>query len=152
MLTAASDDQVSYVNAPQLASERGMDVKESTTTTAQDYVNLIEVRGGEHSVSGTIGGDRGEPRIVAIDGHKVDVPPVSHLLVVRNDDRNGMVALVARTLAEAGVGIENMSLGKSPDAPTALMAIATYETVPAATLDQLRAADGISGVAAVDEV
>jgi D-3-phosphoglycerate dehydrogenase len=152
VLTAASDDQVSYVNAPQLASERGMDVKESTTTTAQDYVNLIVVQGGEHSVSGTIGGDRGEPRIVAVDGHKVDVPPVSHLLVVRNDDRNGMVALVARTLAEAGVGIENMSLGKSPDAPTALMAIATYETVPAATLDQLRAADGISGVAAVDEV
>ena len=152
VLTAASDDQVSYVNAPQLATERGMDVKESTTTAAQDYVNLITLQGGGHSVSGTIGGDRGEPRIVAVDGHKVDVPPVSHLLVVRNDDRNGMVALVARTLAEAGVGIENMSLGKSPDAPTALMAIATYEAVPAATLDQLRAADGISGVAAVDEV
>ncbi|MEO5680757.1 MAG: NAD(P)-dependent oxidoreductase, partial [Acidimicrobiales bacterium] len=151
LLAAASDDQVSYVNAPQLASERGLEVKESTTTVAQDYVNLIVVRGGEHSVSGTIGGDRGEPRIVAVDGHKVDVPPVSHLLIVRNDDRNGRVALVARTLDGAGVGIENMSLGKAPDAPTALMAIATYQAVPATTLEELRSADGILGVAAVDE-
>ena len=125
--------------------------KESTTTTAQDYVNLIAVRGGEHSVSGTIGGHRGEARIVDVDGHKVDVPPVSHLLVVRNDDRNGMVALVAGILAEGGVGIENMSLGKSPDAPTALMAIATYDTVPEATIERLQIAEGIFGVAAVDE-
>jgi len=151
LLAAASDDQVSYVNAPQLAAERGLEIKESTTTAAQDYVNLIVVRSGEHSVSGTIGGHRGEPRIVEVDGHKVDVPPVSHLLVVRNDDRNGMVALVAATLAEAGVGIENMGLGKSPDTPTALMAIATYDTVPEAALDRLRAADGIFGVAAIDE-
>jgi len=151
LLTAASDDQVSYVNAPQLASERGLEVKETTTSVAQDYVNLIVVRGGDHSVAGTIGGDRGEPRIVAVDDHKVDVPPVSHLLVVRNDDRNGMVAMVAQTLADAGVGIENMSLGKSPDTPTALMAIATYGAVPASTLEQLRAAEGISGVAAVDD-
>jgi len=151
LLAAASDDQVSYVNAPQLAAERGLEVKESTTTAAQDYVNLIVVRSGEHSVSGTIGGHRGEPRIVEVDGHKVDVPPVRHLLVVRNDDRNGMVALVAATLAEAGVGIENMGLGKSPDAPTALMAIATYDKVPEAALDRLRAADGIFGVAAIDE-
>ena len=151
LAAGASDDQVSYVNAPQLAAERGLDVKESTTTTAQDYVNLISVKGGEHSVSGTIGGHRGEARIVDVDGHKVDVPPVSHLLVVRNDDRNGMVALVAGILAEGGIGIENMSLGKSPDAPTALMAIATYEAVPADTLERLRVADGIFGVAAVDE-
>jgi len=151
LLAAASDDPVSYVNAPQLAAERGLDVKESTTMTAQDYVNLISVSGGEHSVSGTIGGHRGEPRIVDIDGHKVDVPPVSHLLVVRNDDRNGMVALVAATLSEAGVGIENMALGKSPDAPTALMAIATYDAVPEPTLEKLRVADGIFGVAAIEE-
>jgi len=151
LLAAASDDQVSYVNAPQLAAERGLEIKESTTATAQDYVNLIAVRSGAHSVSGTIGGNRGEPRIVEVDGHKVDVPPVSHLLVVRNDDRNGMVALVAGTLASAGVGIENMGLGKSPDAPTALMAIATYGAVPEATLEQLRNAEGIFGVAAIDE-
>lgn len=151
LLAAASDDQVSYVNAPQLAAERGLVVKESTTTTAQDYVNLISVKGGEHSVSGTIGGHRGEARIVDVDGHKVDVPPVSHLLIVRNDDRNGMVALVAGILAEGGVGIENMSLGKSPDAPTALMAIATYDSVPEGTLERLRVADGIFGVAAIDE-
>jgi D-3-phosphoglycerate dehydrogenase len=151
VFAAATTEQVSYVNAPQLAAEQGLEVKETVTTQTQEYVNLVVVNGGEHSVSGTLAGLRSEPRIVAIDGHKVDVPPAQNLLVVRNDDRNGMVAAVANALAEGGVGIENMALGKSPGAPTALMAIATYGPTPEAVLESLRATEGILGVAAVSE-
>jgi D-3-phosphoglycerate dehydrogenase len=151
VFSAATTEPVSYVNAPQLAAEQGLDVKESVTTQTQEYVNLLVVKGGEHSVSGTLAGLRSEPRIVAIDGHKVDVPPAQNLLVVRNDDRNGMVAAVATTLSQGDVGIENMALGKSPDAPTALMAIATYGPTPDAVLEQLRATEGILDVAAVSE-
>ena len=43
-----SDEPVSYVNAPQLAEEHGVEVRETSTTTARDYVNLITVRGGDH--------------------------------------------------------------------------------------------------------
>ena len=54
-----SDEPVSYVNAPQLAEERGIAVRESKTTTAHDYVNLITVRGGEHALAGTLVGPAG---------------------------------------------------------------------------------------------
>jgi predicted regulator of amino acid metabolism with ACT domain len=60
-----------------------------------------------------------------------------------------MVAKVAVTLADAGIGIQNMALGKSPDAPTALMLIATYGPVPDAVVTMLRSEDGILDVAAV---
>ena len=39
------------MNAPQLAEERGIDVRETTTTHAHDYVNLISLRGGVHSLA-----------------------------------------------------------------------------------------------------
>ena len=148
---AGSQEPVSYVNAPGLAEERGLKVMESSTPTAQDYRNLVVVRGGDHAVSGTLAGLRYEPRVVMVDGHKVDVPPADHLLVIRNDDRNGMLALVTGELAGAGVGIANMALGQSPDAPTALMAIATKQAVPADIVARLRAADGILDVAVVEE-
>ncbi len=51
-------EPVSYVNAPQLAAERGLEVRETSTVTAHDFVNLITLRGGGHSVAGTLAGPR----------------------------------------------------------------------------------------------
>ena len=64
-----SEEPVSYVNAPQLAEERGIEVRDTTTATAHDYVNLITLRGGEHAIAGTLAGLKGEPRIVMVDDH-----------------------------------------------------------------------------------
>src|SRR5207237_3675072 len=75
LLRAGSEEPVSYVNAPQLAEERGVEVRETTSSTARDYVNLVSLRGGAHAVAGTLGGPRSEPRIVMVDDHSIDVPP-----------------------------------------------------------------------------
>ena len=68
---------VSYVNAPQLAEQRGLQVRESSTATSHDYKSLITLRSGSHSVAGTLitAGLRTEPRIVIVDEHMVEVPP-----------------------------------------------------------------------------
>ena len=47
-----SDEQVTYVNAPQLAKNYGLEVRETNCATAADFVNLVTVRGGGHSISG----------------------------------------------------------------------------------------------------
>ena len=91
---------MTYVNAPQLAESLGVEVKEIKTSTAHDFVNLVTLRGGDHAVAGTLAGVRGEPRIVMLDGHTVEVPPANHLLVVRNDDRPGMIGLVTSSLGQ----------------------------------------------------
>ena len=150
LLAAGSNlDPVSYVNAPQLAAERGLEWKESRTSVAHDHVNLITLRGGHHSVAGTLTGMRFEPRIVMVDDHSVDVPPARHMLVVRNDDRIGMAALVTGAVAEAGVNLADMALGRSPAGDTALMVLATDTLVPAPALDRLRSSPGILDVHAV---
>ncbi len=146
------DEPVSYVNAPQLAEERGIDVRETATSTAQDYVNLITVRTPQHSLAGTLVGLRAQPRIVMIDDHTVDVPPAPHMLIVRNDDRPGMIGLVGSSLGRAGVNIADMDVGQSAEGVSALMIISTAEAVPPELQDEIRSADGIVSVDAIDLV
>ncbi len=108
VLGTNTDEPVSYVNAPQLASERGLEVRETNSTSPHDYVNLITLRGGEHTVAGTLAGAKAEPRLVMVDGHVVEVPPANHMLVVRNDDRVATdqaapAEVLTRLAAEPGI-------------------------------------------------
>src|SRR5262249_4833911 len=81
-----SDEPVSFVNAPQLAADQGIDVRESSSTSAHDYVNLITIRSGEHSLAGTLVGLKGDARIVMVDDHTIDTPTATHMLIVTNAD------------------------------------------------------------------
>jgi D-3-phosphoglycerate dehydrogenase len=147
-----SDEPVSYVNAPKMAAESGIEVRESATTTAHDYVNLVTVRNADHSLAGTLVGLKGDPRIVTVDDHTVDAPPAKHMLIVRNADQPGVIGTVGSILGAAGVNIADMHVGQSASGESALMVIATSQPTPSAVQDQLRAAEGINSVAAVDLV
>ncbi|MGH9227371.1 MAG: phosphoglycerate dehydrogenase [Acidimicrobiales bacterium] len=141
-----TDEPVSYVNAPRIAGERGVEVRDTSTATAHDYVNLVTIRGGDHSIAGTLVGLRGAPRIVMLDGHTIDLPPAKNMLVVRNDDRPGMIAFVAGVLADAGVNIDDMHLGRSDRGEAAVQVIATDVAVPSEVQDAIRAGDGVVSV------
>jgi D-3-phosphoglycerate dehydrogenase len=125
-------------------------VRETSTVTAHDYVNLITLRSGDHSVAGTLTGPRTEPRLVMMDDHDVEVPPAPHMLVVRNDDRAGMIGTVGTVLGEAGVSISSMAVGPSAVGNTALMVLSTDRQVPDEALVLMRANPGISDVHTVE--
>ena len=146
----SSEEPVSYVNAPQLAAERGLEVRETSTSTSRDYVNLVTVRNGVHSLAATLVGLRHEPRIVLVDEHTVDTPPSRHMLVVRNDDRPGVIGRVGTILGDAGVNIADMHVGRSPAGESALMVIATSGPVPADAVAALNAAEGIVAVHTIE--
>src|SRR3984893_8720033 len=143
IFSAGTEEPVSYVNAPQLAAERGLEVREVSTTTAREYVNLVTLRSPEHSIAGTLCGTRSEARIVLVDDHTVEVPPAEHMLIVRNDDRPGMIGLVGVALGEAGVSISSMDVDPSRTEGTALMVLSTDRAIPDDTFARLQATDGI---------
>jgi D-3-phosphoglycerate dehydrogenase / 2-oxoglutarate reductase len=149
MFGRVTDEPVSYVNAPRIASDRGVEVRDTSTATAHDYVNLVTIRGGDHAIAGTLVGLRAEPRIVMLDGHTIDLPPAKNMLVVRNDDRPGMIAFVAGVLADAGVNIDDMHLGRSDRGEAALQVIATDLSVPGEVQDAIRKGPGIVSVHAI---
>ncbi len=141
-----SDEPVTFVNAPRLAKDHGVDVRETSSATSVDYVNLISVRGGGHVLAGTLAGRRSEPRIVNVDDHTTDLPPAAHMLVVRNDDRPGMIGFVGTVLGDAGVNIADMDVGRSVTPGSAVMVLATSEPTPAHVIERIRAAAGIVSV------
>ena len=147
---SVTDEPVTYVNAPQLAREHGVEIREINCATSADFVNLITLRGGGSSLSGTLVGRRGDQRIVMIDEHSVDVPPTDHMLMVKNDDRPGVIGIVGTLLGNAGVNIADMDVGAAADGGTAVMLIATSGEVPSTVLAELRNAAGIISVDALN--
>ena len=127
---ATSGEPVSYVNAPQVAEEQGIEVRPTATTTARDYVNLITLRSGDHSLAGTLVGLRSVPTLVMIDDHTVDVPPSEHLLIVRNEDRPGMIGTVGSVLGEASLNIDDMAVGANEQGAKAIFFLVKDRTVP----------------------
>jgi D-3-phosphoglycerate dehydrogenase len=144
-----SDEAVTYVNAPQLAKRHGVEVRDVSSATSADYVNLITLRGGNHSISGTLSGPRSEQRIVNIDDTPFDVPPVDHMVIIQNDDRPGVIGTVGTLLGNAGVNISDMDVSRVDGSGTAVMLIAPTAVVPADVLDALRVAPGILAVTAL---
>ena len=136
-----------------MRTERGIAVRETKSSDARDYVNLIGVRGGEGStaqVAGTLFGKQHKPSIVGIDEHTVDLPPARHMLVVHNDDIPGMIGHVATALGAAGVNISDMDVGRSPSGEAALMVMATDALVPAELIAQVVALPGVHSARAID--
>ena len=144
-------EPITYVNAPTVAEQRKVVVREQRRDDGahQDYVNLITLRSGEHNISGTLAGRRREARLVLIDDHLSDVPPARFMLIVRNDDRPGVIGRVGTVLGDAGVNIDNMDVGKTPQVGSALMVIATATPTPAEVVSQLRQVPGIVEVLTV---
>ncbi len=144
-------DAITYVNAPTVAEQRKVVVREQRRDDVahQDYVNLITLRSGAHNISGTLAGRRREARLVLIDDHLSDVPPARFMLIVRNDDRPGVIGRVGTVLGDAGVNIDNMDVGKTPQAGSALMVIATATPTPVEVVSQLRQVPGIVEVITV---
>ena len=149
MFGAVSDEPVSYVNAPQLAIDQGIEVTETATSSTVDWINLISISGGDHQIAGTLVGLRAEARLVQIDGHSLDVPPSPNMLVVHNDDRPGVIGRVGTILGDAGVNIADMAVGRTSTAGHALMVLATGQATPPEVAEALRAADGILSVAVI---
>jgi D-3-phosphoglycerate dehydrogenase len=140
------EDAVTYVNAPQIAAAQGVEISESKVKAEganSDYVNLVTLRAGSHSIAATLVGPRRQARIVMVDDHMTDVPPAAHMLVVRNDDRPGVIGLVGTLLGKHNVNIADMDVGRALKPGTALMVIVPAGEVTDEVLAELRAQDGI---------
>ena len=149
LFARASEVPVSYVNAPLMAAQRGVEVQETTSASPQDYVNLITLRGGHHALSGTVVGSRADHRLVMIDDNNVDLPPARHMLYVRNADQPGMIGTVASLVGSAGINIDDMDVGRDPNGDASTMMLATAQPVPADVVAKIAAEPGIVHVHAL---
>ena len=149
------EDPVTYVNAPLLAQERGVEVALETSPDSPDFRNLITVRGtladgSTHSVSGTLIGTRQLAKITEIDGFEVELRPDSHLAFLRYEDRPGIVGAVGAMLGDAHVNIAGAQVGRREAGGEALMSLSLDSAVPADVLAEIAGVIGATAARTAD--
>ncbi|MDO5633310.1 MAG: phosphoglycerate dehydrogenase [Micrococcus sp.] len=145
VFTDVVSDQVSYVNAPLLAEQRGVESRLITQDEATSYRNTITVRGasaqGEQvSVVGTLTGRRQVQKLVGIDRFEIETPLDDHLLVFRYADRPGVVGTLGQALGEQQVNIAGMDVSRESEGGGALAVLTLDAPLQEGSLDSLRSA------------
>lgn len=112
---ARSCEDVNSVNAPMLAEKRGVQVSEVMHKRRRNYRSLITVTlkagGQQYTVSGSL--FRGAPRLIEVEGIRLEAATAPYLLYVRNEDKPGFIGRLGTVLGDAGVNIANFHLGRS---------------------------------------
>ncbi len=139
-------DTVNMVNAPFLAKERGIEVREVRNDREGDYHTLIRVSlktdAGERSVAGTLFGNA-QPRLVELFGIKVEADLAGHMLYVVNEDAPGFIGRIGTTLGEAGVNIGTFHLGRRDTGGEAVVLLSVDEAVTPELVAKVRALPGV---------
>ena len=155
VFTDVVEEQVTFVNAPALARERGVEVSLVTDADSPDFRNLLTVRGvlpdgRTVSVSGTLTGSRQVEKLTDVEGFDVDLVPADHLLFLRYADRPGVVGTVGAELGQAGVNIAGAQVSRTAQGGDALMALTVDSPVPEDVLARIAAAIGAQSARHVD--
>jgi D-3-phosphoglycerate dehydrogenase len=150
-LLSPAIEGVNYVNAPSIAEESGIQVKESSTRKAGNYLNLLEVQmttdNRTYSVSGTLISDE-IFRIVEVDGYPMALEPTQYILITPHHDRPGMIAKVATVLGQAGVNISALQVARKEGAVAggeSIMVFNLDNTLSDDVLKAIRQLEGIYG-------
>jgi D-3-phosphoglycerate dehydrogenase len=142
-------DTVNMVNAPLLAKERGIEVREVRTEREADYHTLLRVSvktdSGERSVAGTLFGDQA-PRLVELFGIKVEADLAGHMLYVVNEDAPGFIGRLGTLLGESGVNIGTFHLGRRSAGGEAVLLLSVDEAVDANLIARVRELAGVKTV------
>ena len=153
-LIATGAEDVTYVNAPNLASERGLTSSVSTEADSPEYRSAIEVKAAFSSglhikVDGTLMGIKRTEKIISIDKFDLDLPPTDHLLFLRYVDRPGIVGSVGNILGKSGINIASMQVARNVAGGEALMAITVDSAIPKELISKVAAETGATLVRTV---
>jgi D-3-phosphoglycerate dehydrogenase len=114
-LTPILEETANFVNAPVIAKERGIEVKEIKSTDQSDYQSLVALRlkaGNKvRYFAGTLFSKK-DPRIVVIDDFKVEIVPEGELLFMYNNDKPGVIGNIGALLGKNNINIARMHFGR----------------------------------------
>ncbi|MCU1406266.1 MAG: serA [Glaciihabitans sp.] len=138
-------EQVSYVNAPLLAEQRGVVVRLLTDPISEEYRNVLSIRGAltdgsQISVSGTLMGTRQVEKIVEINDYEVELPFPKHLVVMVYQDRPGIVAVYGKEFGDAEINIAGMQIARRAAGGQALSVLTVDSPIPESLLEKVRTA------------
>lgn len=143
---------VNMVNAPFLARERGMEVREIRNSREGAYSTLVRVTvstsQGDRAVAGTLFGSEA-PRLVELFGVAIEAELAGDMLYIVNQDAPGFIGRVGTLLGEAGINIGNFNLGRRQTGGEAVVLLSVDQPISAEVVQQACALEGVRVVKAL---
>lgn len=148
-LTPILQETVNFVNAPYIAKERGIEVKETKSAEAGDYHNMLCLRvktmETERYVAGTLF-SRKDPRIIAVDNFQVEIVPEGTMLFMFNNDRPGVIGNIGSLLGKHNINIARMHFGRESAGGRAISVVSIDTPVSAEQMAEIKSMPNIISV------
>ncbi|MGH3725550.1 MAG: phosphoglycerate dehydrogenase [Mycobacterium sp.] len=155
LFSSVIEDQVTFVNAPSIADERGVSAEITTATESPNHRSVVDVRavyadGSVINVAGTLSGPQLVQKIVQINGRNFDLRAEGLNLVINYADEAGALGKIGTVLGAAGVNIQAAQLSQDASGEAATIILRLDRSAPDAVLDEIRAAVGATTLELVD--
>jgi D-3-phosphoglycerate dehydrogenase len=140
LLQSHLDEPVNVINAPVLAAQRGIVVEQTTSAKSKEFANLMQVTIHTTQMKrtgvGTIFGNK-YPRIIAIDGYRMELKPEGHVAVIFNDDRPGVLGRYGTVFGDKNINIADLTFSRKKSG-MAVVGLNLDEKPPEALMAQIR--------------
>ena len=155
LFSAVIEDQVTFVNAPAIAEERGVAADISTATESPNHRSVVDVRavasdGSVVNVAGALSGPQQVEKIVQINGRNFDLRAQGINLVINYADQPGALGKIGTLLGTAGVNIQAAQLSEDAEGPGATILLRLDRDVPADVRSEIRSAVAANKLEVVD--
>ena len=142
-------DTVNMVNAPFMAKERGLDVREVRHDREGVYHTLVRVTvatsQGDRSVAGTLFGTE-TPRLVEIFGIGIEAELAGNMLYIVNEDAPGFIGRIGTLLGANDINIGTFHLGRREAGGEAILLLSLDSPVPQTVLDEAKKLPGVKTI------
>jgi len=155
LFSSVIEEQVTFVNAPALAAERGVEASISTATESPNHRSVVDVRavtadGSVVNVAGTLSGPQLVEKIVQINGRNFDLRAEGVNLIINYVDRPGALGTIGTVLGQAGVNIQAAQLSEDAEGPSATILLRLDQRPPEEALSAIGPAVGAKMLEVVD--
>jgi D-3-phosphoglycerate dehydrogenase len=155
LFSAVIEDQVTFVNAPSLAAERGVEASISTATESPNHRSVVDVRavaadGSVVNVAGTLSGPQLVEKVVQINGRNFDLRAEGVNLIINYADQPGALGKIGTVLGESGVNIQAAQLSEDAEGPAATILLRLDQRPPDDVLASIAPAVGAKMLEVVD--
>ncbi|MBI4597561.1 MAG: phosphoglycerate dehydrogenase [Candidatus Omnitrophica bacterium] len=134
-------ENVNYVNASLIAAERGVKVVEAKASRMEEFANVLALEvlsdGKTLTLQGTLSARR-QPRIVKIDKYFVEATPEGYMLILKNQDKPGLIGSLGTLLGAAKINIAGMTNGRDEPGGTAITVINIDNAIPPKVMEQVK--------------
>jgi D-3-phosphoglycerate dehydrogenase len=140
LLTPYMGEVVNFVNASVIAKDRGIRVRESKSTTAEDFASMVAittvVRGGSNYIAGALFGTR-DFRIVQINDFLIEAVPQGNMLLIQNYDRPGVIGNIGTTLGNRNINIATMQFSRDRSGGVAISLLHLDSVISKEVMEEL---------------